>query len=235
MTPSHLLVLGDSLAFHGPERTEVPDDPRLYPQVAAASLGADVDLVARAGWTSRDAWWALTKDPVVWGRYLPRATGLLIAVGGMDQLPAAVPTWLRESVPYVRPGRLRRQVRRALLAASPRIIAASDGRFRQVPQRVTDHYLGRIVQAVRIVRPGLPIVALGPSPWTPVVYPSLRPHTAAVTAAREWGRRHAVPVVDLDDLVDPAVGNPDGLHWSWATHARVGAAVADAFGQDGWP
>ena len=59
---AHLLVIADSLAFHGPERAERPSDSRLYPQVAGRILGADVDLVARQGWTARDGWWALTKD-----------------------------------------------------------------------------------------------------------------------------------------------------------------------------
>ncbi|MEK9736215.1 MAG: SGNH/GDSL hydrolase family protein, partial [Candidatus Nanopelagicales bacterium] len=100
MTDRHLLVLGDSRAFHGPARAERPSDPRLYPQVAGRILDAEVDLAARQGWTARDAWWALTKDPVVWGEYLPRANYLLIGVGGMDQLPTPVPTWLRDSISY---------------------------------------------------------------------------------------------------------------------------------------
>jgi hypothetical protein len=75
----HVLVLADSLAFHGPDQAHPPTDPRLYPQVMAAalseSLGEDVqaDLVARLGWTARDAWWSLTKDPNTWGVLMPRA------------------------------------------------------------------------------------------------------------------------------------------------------------------
>jgi hypothetical protein len=40
----HLLVLADSLAFHGPARAERPSDPRLYPQIAGRRLGMQVDL-----------------------------------------------------------------------------------------------------------------------------------------------------------------------------------------------
>ena len=35
----------------------------------------------------------------------------MLGVGQMDHLPASLPTWLRDGIPYVRPGSLRRQVR----------------------------------------------------------------------------------------------------------------------------
>lgn len=231
MTERRLLVLGDSLAFHGPERAERPSDPRLYPQVAGRILDAEVDLAARQGWTARDAWWALTKDPVVWGEYLPRADYLLIGVGSMDQLPAAVPTWLRESVAYVRDGRLRRSLREGLKSSAPRVIGLTGGPFRTLPQAATDRYLTRIVQAVRAVRPDLPVAVLGPSPWTGPYYPSTRTHRPAVTSSRRWAAEQDVAYVDLDELVGAhlATCNPDGMHWSWEVHARVGEAVAQAF------
>ena len=50
-----LLVLGDSLTFHGPDQAHPPSDPRLWPNIAAD----DADVVAQIGWTARDAWWAL--------------------------------------------------------------------------------------------------------------------------------------------------------------------------------
>ena len=114
----HVLVLGDSLTFQGPQGIVAPTDPRLFPNLAAAQIAVQfgspvkVDLVAREGWTSRDAWWALTKDPVVFGTYLTRASAVIIAVGGMDQLPAVIPTYLREGLPYLRPGSVRRRTRR---------------------------------------------------------------------------------------------------------------------------
>lgn len=161
----HLLVLADSLAFHGPVDTQAPTHPDLYPNVCARALGTDVkvDLVARFGWTARDAWWALTRDPMAFGVYVNRADYLILGVGGMDHLPAAVPTWLRDSIPYVRPGSLRRWVRRTYRLAAPKVIAASGGRMRQLPQQGTDRYLTRIVAAVRHYRPGIPIALVGPS------------------------------------------------------------------------
>jgi hypothetical protein len=227
---AHLLVIGDSLAFHGPERAERPSDPRLYPQVAGRALGMHVDLVAREGWTARDAWWALTKDPIVWGEYLPRADAILIGVGGMDQLPTPVPTWLRESIPYVPLGPVRRTAREALKRVTPPMARAVGGPFRTLPQAATDRYLTRVVEGVRMMRPGLPIALLGPPPWTGDYYPSIRAHAPAVAAARAWASGAGVAYVDIEPLVTPrlATCNPDGMHWSWEVHSLVGEAVASA-------
>jgi diglucosylglycerate octanoyltransferase len=223
-----LLVIADSLAFHGPKRAERPSDPRLYPQIAGQLMGMEVDLVARQGWTARDAWWALTKDPVVWGEYLPRADGLLIGVGGMDQLPTPVPTWLRESIPYVRQRRVRRSAREALKRVTPPMAKAVHGPFRTLPQAATDRYLTRIVEGVRMMRPGLPIALLSPPPWAGDYYPSTRAHAPAVAAARALASRMDMAYVDVEPIVGPrlATCNPDGMHWSWEVHSLVGEAVA---------
>lgn len=230
----HLLVLGDSLAFHGPERIEVPTDPRLYPQVCAAALGAHVDLLAREGWTARDGWWALTKDPVAYGVYLPRADYVIIGLGGMDQLPASIPIWLRNAIPYVRPGGLRRRLRSAYRDLTPPIIRATKGAFRQVPQDVTDRYLTRIVEAIRAVRPEAGIALLGPSPYDSPYYPAQRHHVSALVAARHLATRLAIPLIDPSTFVLPGLrdgsANPDGMHWSWSAHESVGHALAEALG-----
>lgn len=229
-----LFVIADSLAFHGPERIEIPTDPRLYPQVAASLLDCEVDLLAREGWTARDAWWGLTKDPNAYGTYLPRADAVVIAVGGMDQLPASVPTWLRESIPYLRPGGLRRQVRAAYRRWTPSVIYATGGWLRQLPQSATDRYLTRIVEAVHVVRPGAPIVLLAPTVYRSPYYPSERHHLAALAAANEFASHWGLPLVDPSPFVLPGLvdgsANPDGMHWSWDAHASVGAAIAEAIG-----
>jgi hypothetical protein len=224
----HLLVIADSLAFHGPERAERPSDARLYPQIAGRALSMEVDLVARQGWTARDAWWALTKDPVVWGEYLPRADAMLIGVGGMDQLPTPVPTWLRESIPYVPHSGVRRTFRDALKRVTPRMSRTLHGPFRTLPQAATDRYLTRVVEGVRMMRPGLPIALLSPPPWTGDYYPSTRAHEPAVAAARALTSRVDVAYVDIEPLVAPrlATCNPDGMHWSWEVHSLVGEAAA---------
>jgi hypothetical protein len=215
-------------------------DPRLYPNVLARALRsggaqARVDVVARLGWTARDAWWALTKDPHVATVLAPAATAVVLAVGQMDQLPAAVPTYLRDGIAYLRPGWLRRAARDAYRSAGPRVIRASGGRMRQLPQAATDAYLERITQAVRLLSPqgqAVPVVLLGPSPYAAAAYPAQRPHAPAVAAGRAWADRHAVAFVDLDPLVAPSLAdgssNPDGMHWGWQVHHDVGMAVAAA-------
>ncbi|MDT7651685.1 MAG: diglucosylglycerate octanoyltransferase, partial [Pseudonocardiales bacterium] len=90
-----LLVFADSLAFHGPERAEPADEPRLWPNVAAAALGGHAELVAGIGWTARHAWHALTHDPRVWA-LMPTVDALVLGVGGMDTLPSPLPTAVRE-------------------------------------------------------------------------------------------------------------------------------------------
>ena len=236
----HVLVLGDSLTFHGPDQPHRPSDPRLFPNVMARCLGDDVraDVVARLGWTARDAWWAVTKDPRVWGELVPRADALVLAVGQMDHLPAAIPTWLREGIPYVRPGSVRRRVRRAYASAAPWVIRATDGRMRQLPQAATDHYLARVVQGVHTYRPGIPVVLLAPSPHEAPAYPSTRQHQPAVRAAHRWGTANGAGVVDLDPIVGPSLaagtGNPDGMHWGWEAHEGIGVALAAELQRRGW-
>lgn len=229
-----LLVLGDSLAFHGPQDAVGARDPRTWPWVAAAALGPDarVDLLARPGWTARDAWWALTRDPVAWSVLVPRADVLVLAVGGMDALPASLPTWWREGIATLRPAPVRRTVRRAFRRAHPRVVRATGGRWRALPQAATDHYLRRVVEGVRFYRPELPCVVLTPSPWRSTQYPSDATHASSVRACHAWAGRLGVAVADVEGAVlamhDRGGGNPDGLHWDWPTHAEVGAVVAGA-------
>src|SRR5699024_9910520 len=105
-----LLVIADSLAYYGPRGGLPADDPRIWPNLVAAELGWRVELVARVGWTSRDAWWALTQDPRVWAA-VPKAGAVVFGVSGMDSLPSPMPTALREAIRYLRPPALRRMVR----------------------------------------------------------------------------------------------------------------------------
>ena len=185
-----LLVVGDSLAFHGPERGELATHPGLYGNVAAAALGTTLDLVARSGWTARDAWWALTKDPNVYSVLLPRAEAVLLAVGGMDYLPAVLPTYLREGIAYLRPPALRRAARTAYLAAQPVGARVTGGRWRTLPQRLTDEYLSLCAYGVRYYHPGVPVLGILPPPHRAPLYGGVAAaHPTAVAAARAWGRR----------------------------------------------
>jgi diglucosylglycerate octanoyltransferase len=240
--PFHILLLADSLSFQGPQGIVSPIDPRLYPNVMARELSrvwnvpVHVHTSAREGWTAREAWWALTKDPLVYADWLTQSGAVVIGVGGMDQLPAVVPTYLRDSLPYIRPGALRRKVRRVYRALSPKAIALTGGIIRQLPPEATSRYMTRMVQAIRAIRGNIPIVAMTPSPYEGHAYPSQKFHSAAREAMLEWGNRMEVNVLDIEDTViqERALGgsNPDGLHWGWSTHDRVGTSLAHILAQN---
>lgn len=233
MTRGRFLVLGDSLTFHGPERPELLTEPRLWPNVAASAADLTPDVVARAGWTSRDGWWALTKDPRVWTTLAdPDLVAVVLAVGSMDIVPASIPVWAREAIPYVRSGTWRRRVRSAYLTAHPHVVRVTSGALRQLPQGATEHYWTRIVTAIRHHRPGVGLLLIGPCPWRSDAYPSNRHYPSSVAAAHRYAHAHSLHLVDIEPIVGPmhaqGRGNPDGLHWDWPTHAEVGRAVASA-------
>lgn len=237
----NLLVIGDSLSYHGPDHPHPAREPRLWVNVAAndwsAHLGepVELDLTARLGWTSRDAWWALTKDPYLWGDVAPRADALVLAVGGMDHLPASIPTYLRDGIPYVRPASLRRKVRDFYHSASPLVIKATGGGLRQLPQSATDHYLARITAAVRVFNPDIPVVLLAPGQHSSPVYPTNRHHVPALVAATKWVEENDATLVSIDRYILPSLmdgtANPDGIHYSWRTHEQIGHAVAGVLTQ----
>ncbi|MGE3285653.1 MAG: diglucosylglycerate octanoyltransferase [Pseudonocardia sp.] len=230
-----LLVLADSLAFHGPERAEPADEPRLWPNVAAAALGGRSELVAGIGWTARHAWRALAGDPRVWA-LMPRTDALVLGVGGMDTLPSPLPTALRELMPVLRPPTLRRTVRAAYRGAQPGLSRAfarlPGGGPVALPPRLTVAYLERCRVAVQALRPGLPVVAVLPPPHRAAEYGGVHPGRApAERAVRAWAGVHGVALLDLHAVVGAHVrgghGNPDGMHWGWAGHAAVGGALAE--------
>ena len=62
----NLLVFADSLSYYGPTGGLPSDDARIWPNIVAAQLGWDLELIGRIGWTCRDVWWAATQDPRSW-------------------------------------------------------------------------------------------------------------------------------------------------------------------------
>lgn len=227
-----ILVVGDSLAFHGPTQGELLTHPGLFPNVLGRLLGAEVDFVGRLGWTARDAWWALTRDPYAYSVLLPRADVVVLALGGADELPAALPAYLRLGLDYLRPGPLRRRAKLAVHHATPYLVRATRGRLRTLPQHVTTHYLTRIVDSVRALHPGTQVVGIVPPPFDAEYFGHVtRTHPPAAAAHRAWGAAHGVPLADLAAVVAPhlAAGtmNPDGMHWSWAAHEDVAKALAE--------
>lgn len=229
-----VLVLADSLAFHGPSRAEPANEPRLWPNVLAGALGGRAELFAGTGWTAREAWWALSGDPRIWA-LMPDLDAVVLGVGGMDTLPSPLPSYLRSGLRYLRPDGLRRRVRAGYLATQPvlaRLQAAAFGGWPvALPARVTVRYLERCRAAVHALRPDVPIVALSPSVHRSPRYGHVhsgRPRAEA--ALRRWAEPAGVGVVDVPALVGEHIaaghGNPDGLHWGWVAHEAVGKAVA---------
>jgi lysophospholipase L1-like esterase len=54
---------------------------------------------------------------------------------------------------------------------------------------------------------------------------------AAERATRDWAARADVALLDLPELIGAHVlggaGNPDGMHYGWWGHRRVGEALAE--------
>jgi len=225
-----LLVLADSLAFHGPDDPMPADDPRLWPNVAAAALGGRALLFAGAGWTARDAWWALVGDPNVWAS-LPKIDAVVLAVGSMDTLPSPLPTYLRTGLRYLRPDRLRRTARTAYTRAQPVLSRLTHGHPVALPPALTVRYLDDCRNALHALRPELPIYGILPATHRSAAYGRVHTGYAPTAAAlADWGRRCNVPQLDLAALTREHVlgghGNPDGMHWGWAAHTAVGEAMA---------
>jgi hypothetical protein len=222
-----LLVIADSLSYFGPRGGLSADDPRIWPNLVATELDWDVELVARIGWTCRDAYWALIGDPRVWAA-VPRAGAVVFATGGMDSLPSPLPTALRELIRYVRPPAVRRRVREGYNWLQPRL--AKLGRPVALPPQVSVDYLEQSRTSLAQLRPDLPVVGVLPSVHDCEAYG--RVHSGrepAVRALREWSAKTAVPLVDLGEAVRENVfhgeSNPDGIHWGWEGHTAVARAM----------
>jgi diglucosylglycerate octanoyltransferase len=231
-----LLFLADSLAFHGPERAEPADDPRLWPNVTATALGGRAELVAGIGWTARHAWQALIHDPRIWA-VLPRIDALVLGVGGMDTLPSPLPTAVRELLPVVRPDGLRHVVRAGYRRMQPVLASAfartlPGGGPVALPPHLTVRHLELCRTAVLAIRPGIPVLAVLPPVHRAAEYACVHVgRAAAERATRVWAAASGVALVDLKALVAEHVlsgrGNPDGMHWGWSAHADVGRACAE--------
>ncbi|RDI54265.1 GDSL-like lipase/acylhydrolase family protein [Nocardia mexicana] len=222
-----LVVIADSLAYFGPKGGLAADDPRIWPNLVAAELDWDVELVARIGWTCRDGYWALIGDPRVWAA-VPRAGAVVFATGGMDSLPSPLPTALREQIRYLRPPGLRRVVRSGYQWLQPRL--AKLGRPVALPPRVSVDYLEQARNAVAQLRPDLPFVGVLPSVHDCEAYGRVHAgREPAVRALRDWSAKSGVPLVDLADAVRDNIfsgeSNPDGIHWGWEGHTAVARAM----------
>lgn len=236
--PLAVVVLGDSTAFTDDRGPQLPDHPDLYPNVLARALverlgrPVRVTVVARPGADVRDALRTVLKDRHVQFDLIGPADAVVVAVGSLDHAPRGVPPVLEALVPHLRPARLRRAARRALLAVNPVLVRASAGRRRRTPAREFARQYGLLLDQVRGLTLGrVPVVALGPTSHRAAHHGGVHPlraateaHQAAIAAER------GVPTVPTWPLVEPWADrlNPDGIHWPAGAHAAVGRALADA-------
>ena len=231
-----LLVFCDSLSYYGPQGGLPADDPRIWPNIVAAQLVLDCELIGRIGWTCRDVWWAATQDPRAWAA-LPRAGAVIFATSGMDSLPSPLPTALRELIRYARPAPLRRWLRDGYGWVQPRLSPVARS---ALPPHLSVEYLEMTRGAIDFNRPGIPIVACLPSVHNAPTYGHAhhgRPGT--VDAITDWASGQGIPLVDLKAAVADHVlggrGNPDGIHWNFEAHEAVAELMLKALSQAGVP
>ena len=164
-----LVVLADSLAFHGPEGPVPLADPRLYPNQAGAALEAatgaawDVQVWARAGYGLRETWLGLQKDVHLQQQLVIGADAVVLGTGTMDQASVAVPRWVVLSLAYLRPPRLRRRVRNAIDRWHPAATRLTRGRWRYTPPSVVAHGFAKSVDALRLFAPQAALVCVLPA------------------------------------------------------------------------
>jgi len=229
-----LLVFCDSLSYYGPQGGLPADDPRIWPNIVAAQLGWDCEVIGRIGWTCRDVWWAATQDPRAWAA-LPRAGAVIFATSGMDSLPSPLPTALRESIRYLRPAWLRRWARDGYGWLQPRLSPVARP---ALPPRLTVEYLELTRGAIDFNRPGIPIVACLPSVHVAPTYGHAHPgRPGTVSAITGWAAEHRIPLVDLKEAVAGHIlggrGNPDGIHWNFEGHEAVAELMIKALAEAG--
>lgn len=230
-----ILVLGDSLCFHGPDARLRTDDPRMFPNIMAERLAqltgrcTEAVVVARSGWTTRDLWELVTKDVSLQERELPRSDVVVLHGVGADALPVGVPTWAKDLIPRVPDAATRKRLRRAYTRHHSRLVRVTQGRMRMVPRRVTLDLWPRLVDMVRFYSDGAVVLACGCPPTAGLLHGRMDPHSASATAdLRRLAADKDTPFVDPQELCDVESYNPDGIHWDYASHLRVGTALAAA-------
>jgi hypothetical protein len=235
-----VLVLSDSLSFHGPADGELTTEPRLWPNVMARLLTeqgepTEATIYGRRGWTARDAWWAITRDPHVFSVLLPRADDVIFAVGGMDYLPTILPIHLREGVRLLRPEPVRKVATGFFRRAQPRGSKLFGGRWRTLPQALTDDFLTKCAGGVRYFHPDVNLFGVVPPSHVADAYGRVTSgHAGAIRSALAWGEKNDVQMLRVDEWTAPFIGspgmNPDGIHWGWDCHRTVGEHAAKVLG-----
>lgn len=232
-----LVALADSFAFHGPRGPLMVDDPRVYPNVLCTLLGEhdaspwEVATVARSGWSVRDVRYALYKDVHLVQRVLAGADAIVFGIGSIDTLSVGVPRSLIALLPYVRPPAVRRHLRATINRNHAALVRASRGRLRFTPRSAYRESWQACIDALRWVAPSAALCAVLPAIHDAPHYAHLHPfHAQGVADTAALARAANVPTVDLPALLAPHrhALNPDGVHWPFAAHRDVAAAMAAA-------
>jgi diglucosylglycerate octanoyltransferase len=230
-----LVVLADSLSFHGTNGPLPLADPRLYPNVLAERLVEatgerwDVAVVAQAGWGVREAWLALQRDVHLQQQVLLHADAVVFGVGSSDHLSLGVPRPVMAVLHFVRPTELRRRLRRGIDRHHHRLVRLTGARIRYTPPSVYRHAWRKSVEALRLFAPEAALCAVVPAIHDAPYYAHVHPHHAeGVAETRALAAALGVPLVDLPAILRPHLGafNVDGVHWSDPVHVAVADAMA---------
>lgn len=230
-----LVVLADSLSFHGPRGPLPLADARLYPNRLAAALAAatgerwDVAVVAQAGWGVREAWLALQRDVHLQQQVLWGADAVVFGVGSSDSLSVGLPRPLLAVLHFVRPTPLRRRIRRGIDRHHHRLVRLTGARLRYTPPSVYRHGWRKSVEALRLFAPDAALCAVEPAVHDGRYYAHRHPHHArCARETRVLAATLGVPLVDLAAIIRPHLGslNVDGIHWPFAVHDAVAEAMA---------
>lgn len=231
-----LVVLADSLSFHGPDGPLPLADPRLYPNLLAAQLPRtsgseawEITVVAQAGWGVREAWLALQRDVHLQQQVLDGADAVVLGLGSSDSLSTGVPRPLMATLHFLRPTPLRRRVRRAIDRNHHHLVRITGARVRYTPVTVYRHGWRKTIEALRLFAPDAALCAVTPAIHDGRYYAHRHPfHERFEAETRALGAALDVPLADLPSALRPHLAgfNPDGIHWSFPAHAAVAEAMA---------
>jgi hypothetical protein len=233
--PLRLVVLGDSTSFTDDRGPQLPATPHLYPNVVARAIENALDrevavtVLARAGYTTRDAWAMLTKDRHVQFEVMMGADAVVNGICSFDHAPTGHPAALEALLPYLRPASVRHRARIALRAAHAYGTLVTGSRLARTPlAEFTRLYDGTLLQ-IRSLARGAAGVVMGPISHRSRYFGPGHPHRAEREELQfAIARRHGFPGVASWPLIEPYADrlNPDGVHWPAEVHAAVGEALA---------
>jgi hypothetical protein len=188
-----------------------------------------LNVLARAGMDSREAWKLVTKDRHAQFEVLMGAHAVVVGIGSIDHAPAGVPSWVEAVLPYIRSADLRRRARLATRWVYPRAVALTRARYSHTPLDEFRRFYDGVLFQVRSLAHGAAGVALGPTSHTSSYYGSSHPqHAAGEALQRALATKHGFSFVASWPLVEPSRDrlNPDGIHWPPEAHHAVGEALA---------